>query len=145
MLFLISIFINSSNISIASSEESLYAIFRNTFWVTINVSSAFETGRLYLYSIIVFCLRYATWQERFQLPQVMIFSPRTQVNVFCMMNMSRVYYCPQFVLFNYLTNITESLLNDTSLIETSISWTVLCAEVGIVVTYFKPMNFWILR
>lgn len=145
MLFLISIFINSSNISIESSEESLYAIFRNTFWVAINVSSAFETGRIYLYSIIIFCLRYATWQERFQLPQVMIFSPRTQVNVFCMMNMSRVYYCPQFVLFNYLTNITESLLNDTSLIETSISWTVLCAEVGIVVTYFKPMNFWILR
>ena len=71
--------------------------------------------------IIIFCLRYVTWQERFQLPQVMIFSPRTQVNVFCMMNMSRVYYCPQFVLFNYLTNITESLLNDTSLIETSIS------------------------
>ena len=121
MLFLISISVNSSNISIASSDEShVHAIFKNTFWVAINVSPAFETRWIYLYWLIIFCLRYAPCQERFQLPQVMIFPPRTQVNVFCMMNMSRVYYCPQFVLFNYLTNITESLFNDTSLIETSL-------------------------
>ena len=42
----------------------------------------------------------------------------------------------------WLRNVTDSLLNDNDLIETTISWTGQSAEISAVVTYFAYASIW---
>ena len=71
VLYLISISVNSSNVSIQFQSDESYVILHNTFWVAVDVSSAFVTQWVH----IMFCLRSATRQECLQWLQVMNFYP----------------------------------------------------------------------
>ena len=125
-MHLISTSVNSSSVSIIWLSDESDVIWHNTFWVAVNISSEFLTWWVHINGTIMFFLRSATRHELLLLLQAMNFFPLHELTFFA--------WCT-------LIFTTDSLRNHTSLIKTSISWAVLSVKIGVVVTYFSPLNF----